>query len=186
MKLVLNIYKDEPLKQIERKAEADRYKIPYRVSIYLLELLESENIESDVDLIRLMVSSPDKLDKVIKATFELKDSELECIDSAELLGVVIELYKWIVEKTNALKESSSKSANSSGEVLTLPQMIFDINKDLCSTYPALDPIRLLDYPAEDVFNLITGTVDYGRRQSGKKGKTHNSGVIRRQAADNWF
>lgn len=61
-----------------------------------------------------------------------------------------------------------------------------MNKNLCDTYPALDPIKLLDYPAEDVFDLIAGTMDYNRRQK-KSSKTPNSkGVIRRPAKDNWF
>ena len=65
-------------------------------------------------------------------------------------------------------------------------MFFDINKNLCDTFPALDPLRLLDYPAEDVFNLIAGTMDYNQRQK-KTGKTpNNKGVIRRPAQDNWF
>lgn len=103
MRLVLHIYTDERLTDIKRVAEADRLKIPYRVSIYLLEALESEDVNSDGDLIKLMVSSPDKLDKVIKATFGLTDSELECIDSTELFSAVIELYKWVMEKIKALR-----------------------------------------------------------------------------------
>lgn len=71
------------------------------------------------------------------------------------------------------------------ENLTLSQMFFDINKNLCDMFPALDPIRLLDYPAEDVFNLISGTIDYNERTTGKKG-SKKSGVIRKQAGDNWF
>lgn len=62
-------------------------------------------------------------------------------------------------------------------------MFFDINKNLCDTFPALDPIRLLNYPAEDVFNLIAGMIDYNNRHK-KDNKTTNK--IRRQASDNWF
>ena len=62
-------------------------------------------------------------------------------------------------------------------------MFFDINKGLCSTFNALDPIKLLDYPAEDVFNLINGVMDYNKRNSKEN---NNSSVIRRKAGDNWF
>lgn len=65
-------------------------------------------------------------------------------------------------------------------------MFFDINKNLCDTFPALDPIKLLDYSAEDVFNLINGTMDYNSRQRKDNKKPDNSGVIRRPANDNWF
>ena len=62
-------------------------------------------------------------------------------------------------------------------------MFFDINKALCEAYAGLDPIKLLDYPAEDVFDLINNTISYNSRNS-KQSK--NSTVIRRQASDNWF
>jgi len=65
-------------------------------------------------------------------------------------------------------------------------MFFDINKSLCDTYAGLDPIKLLDYPAEDVFDLINNTVAYNKRQPDKKGRSNNGGVIRRKAGDNWF
>lgn len=69
----------------------------------------------------------------------------------------------------------------------MSQLFYDINKNLCETYKGLDPIKLLDYPAEDVFNLITGTLDYNQRQN-KAGATPktNNGVIRKPANDNWF
>lgn len=64
-------------------------------------------------------------------------------------------------------------------------MFFDINKSLCETYTGLDPIKLLDYPAEDVFDLINGLIDYnGRNDKGSGG--NNGTVIRRKAKDDWF
>ena len=62
-------------------------------------------------------------------------------------------------------------------------MFFDINKALCEAFTGLDPIKLLDYPAEDVFDLINNMISYNSRNS-KQNK--NSTVIRRQAGDNWF
>lgn len=63
-------------------------------------------------------------------------------------------------------------------------MFFEINKTLCEAYSGLDPIKLLDYPAEDVFDLINNTVAYNKRNS-KKSNNSNA-VIRRKAGDNWF
>ena len=62
-------------------------------------------------------------------------------------------------------------------------MFFDINKALCESYSGLDPIKLLDYPAEDVFDLINNTISYNNRNVIQK---NNNGVIRREAGDNWF
>lgn len=64
-------------------------------------------------------------------------------------------------------------------------MFFEFNKTLCETYTGLDPIKLLDYPAEDVFDLINGLIAHnGRRE--KEDTTGKNGVIRRKAGDNWF
>lgn len=66
-------------------------------------------------------------------------------------------------------------------------MFFEINKALCDTFPGLDPVKLLDYPAEDVFELINGLVAYNQRQEETNGNsTTSSGVIRKPAGDNWF
>lgn len=69
-------------------------------------------------------------------------------------------------------------------------MFFEINKALCTEFPGLDPVKLLDYPAEDVFDLMAGLTAYNKRQRKGKGKgagnTSKPGVIRRPAGDNWF
>ena len=62
-------------------------------------------------------------------------------------------------------------------------MLFEINKSLCEAYSGLDPIKLLDYAAEDVFDLINNVISYNSRN---KKQSNNSTVIRRQAGDNWF
>lgn len=51
-------------------------------------------------------------------------------------------------------------------------------------YTGLNPLNLLNYPAEDVFNLISETVDYNDRND--KNNHKKSDVIRRPASDNWF
>lgn len=62
-------------------------------------------------------------------------------------------------------------------------MFFDINKTLCEVFTGLDPIKLLDYPAEDVFDLINNVISYNSRN---KKQSKKSTVIRREAGDNWF
>lgn len=64
-------------------------------------------------------------------------------------------------------------------------MFFDINKMLCEFFTGLDPIKLLDYPAEDVFNLINDVISYNSRKN-KTQKNNKSTVVRRPAGDNWF
>lgn len=64
-------------------------------------------------------------------------------------------------------------------------MFFDINKSLCEAYTGLDPLKLLDYPAEDVFDLINGLIAHNGRNK-KQSSSTKGNVIRRKAGDNWF
>lgn len=52
-------------------------------------------------------------------------------------------------------------------------------------FPALHPLSLLDYPAEDVFELINEAIDFNDRND-KDNPTTKNGVIRKKAGDNWF
>lgn len=70
-------------------------------------------------------------------------------------------------------------------------MFFDINKALCDTFQGLDPIKLLDYPAEDVFDLINGLIRHNERKERAEGKQAGKAdrkekVVRRPAGDDWF
>lgn len=103
MELKLKIYEDESLVNVKRVAEADRLKIPYRVAIYIAQSLENVDFKSDEDIFKFIVSNLDKLDKVVKATFGLSETELECVDLTELGAVGVELYKWGIEKIQSLK-----------------------------------------------------------------------------------
>ena len=63
----------------------------------------------------------------------------------------------------------------------MSELFFEINKNLCECFSGLDPIKLLDYPAEDVFDLINNMVAYNNRQEKIK-KNAN----RKKAGDDWF
>ena len=109
MKLVLNIYTDDTLTELKRVAEADRLKIPYRVAMYIGQSLDTLNLKNEDDIIKFVTGNLDKLDKIIKATFGVTDTELECIDLAELGAVATEVYKWGIEKLQSLKGNQSKN-----------------------------------------------------------------------------
>ena len=51
----------------------------------------------------------DKLDKIIKATFGVSETELDCIDTLELIELVKEIYAWTIEKVKGLN-SKEKNA----------------------------------------------------------------------------
>ena len=110
MNLVLNIYTDETLTEVKRKAEAERVKIPYRVAINLINSLEGLDIKNDNDVISVITGSADKLDKIIKANFGVSELELDCVDAGELGAVAIELYKWAMDKVKSIKGNDSKNS----------------------------------------------------------------------------
>ena len=109
MNLVLNIYTDDTLTEIKRTVEADKLKVPYRVAMYIGQSLDNIKLNNEDDLFKFVIGSLDKLDKIIKATFGLTETELECIDVAELGAVGVELYKYGIEKINSLKGSNQKN-----------------------------------------------------------------------------
>lgn len=109
MDLVLNIYTDETLTEVKRVAEADRLKIPYRVALAVAQSLDNINLDNENDLLNFVGKNVDKVDKIIKATFGVTDTELECVDIAELGAVAGEIYKWGLEKINSLKGDTEKN-----------------------------------------------------------------------------
>ena len=109
MNLVLNIYVDDTLTEVKRVAEADRLKIPYRVAMYIGQSLDTLDLKNEDDIFKFVTGSLDNLDKVIKATFGVTDTELDCVDVAELGAVGVELYKWGIEKLQSLKGNNSKN-----------------------------------------------------------------------------
>lgn len=111
MHLTLTIYTDDTLTEVKRIAEADSLKIPYRVAIYVAQSLDKVNLKNQDDVFNFVIGSLDKLDKIIKATFGVSETELDCIDTAELGQVGAEIYKWGLEKFNSLKSEEKSSKN---------------------------------------------------------------------------
>lgn len=115
MRLALKVYTDETLKDVKRVAEADRLRVPYRVAMYIGESLDKFDLKDTDAIFKFVTNSLDKLDKIIKATFGLSESELDCVDVAELGEVAVELYKWGIEKLNSLKSGNEKNAVTAAE-----------------------------------------------------------------------
>lgn len=107
MQLKITVYTDETLTEVKRVEEADRLKIPYRVALYVAQSLEKMDIKNDNDLFKFVVGNLDKVDKIIKATFGLSETEMECIDVMELGATGVELYKWAIDKIKAMKQGNT-------------------------------------------------------------------------------
>lgn len=103
MNLVLKVYTDDSLTELKRVVEADRLKIPYRVATTVAESLDTVDINNNDQVLSLITGNVVTIDKIIKATFGVSDSELECIDAGELGAVAVELYKWAIAKLKGLR-----------------------------------------------------------------------------------
>lgn len=102
MNLKLNVYTDESLTEIKRVAEAERVKIPYRVAIYIAQSLDKVDLKNENDILNFVGGNIEKLDKIIKATFGVSETELDCVDAGELAPVAVEVYQWVIDKFNFL------------------------------------------------------------------------------------
>ena len=128
MNLRLNIYTDETLTELKRVAEADSLKIPYRVGIYIAQSLETLDIKNNNDLLHFISGSMDKVDKIIKATFGITETELECVDIAELGTVAMELFKWGLDKIQGLNGGEKNAQRTTQSLLRCHSYFMTLTK----------------------------------------------------------
>lgn len=107
MDLRLTVYTSDELQEVKRVVEADELKIPYRVTGYLLQSMENLSLDDKEGMFNFIAGNTEILDKIIKATFGVSELELECINTTELVGVGMEVAKWVIEKVNALKKGNA-------------------------------------------------------------------------------
>jgi len=110
VKLKLTVYTDDCLREIKKTVEADRLKIPYRVALYVAQSLDETTFKDKDKIFNYITDNLDKVDKIVKATFGLSETEMECIDLMELGSVGTEIFKWAIEKINSLKGDNEKNA----------------------------------------------------------------------------
>lgn len=105
----LTVYTDDSLSEVAREVTTEGIKIPYRTSIEIIKSLDGMDIDNDSELLNLLISNVDALDKIIKATFKVTEDELSCIDTAEIISVGKELYEWTIDKIKNMKGTDSKN-----------------------------------------------------------------------------
>lgn len=102
MLLKLNVYKDDTLAEVKRTVEADRLKIPYRVAVTVVEMLDDIDLDNRNQTVHFVAGNIDKVEKIIKATFGITDSEIECIDIIEMKDLAKEIVSWVMDKYSEL------------------------------------------------------------------------------------
>lgn len=108
MRLILNVYTNETFSEIKRVCEAERVRIPYRVGIYVAQMLDQvDDITDEKQILKVVTSSTAQVTKVIKATFKVSEAELDCVDIGEMYDVAMELYRYAIEKFQSLNGDNS-------------------------------------------------------------------------------
>lgn len=110
MSLKLTVYKDETFAEVERIIEVEKPVIPYRVAMTIGASLDGIDKITNDDLYKFVIKNLDKLDRIMKATFGVTDSELDRVDVLELGRLGVELYKWAVERFDSIKGGARKNA----------------------------------------------------------------------------
>lgn len=117
MELKLNVYADEAFSEVKRVCKADRVRIPYRVGIYVAQTLDQvDDITDEKQILKIVTGSTDQITKVIKATFKVSESELECVDIGEMYDVAMELYRYAIEKFQSLKGDNSPNVGAAAGI----------------------------------------------------------------------
>lgn len=106
MQLRLNVYKDESFTEVKRTCEVDRLRVPYRVAMHVAKMLDkAEDLTDEKQVIKMIAGSGDHLTKIVRATFGVSETELECVDIGEMYDVGLELYRYVIDKFQSLKGS---------------------------------------------------------------------------------
>lgn len=100
--LTLKVYEDDTLEKVEKEYTAEKIKIPYRVGLSVIKSLDEIDLDDEMEILQVVTGNVDKLDKIVKATFHVRDEELERVDMGELISTIKELYSWVMEKTKQL------------------------------------------------------------------------------------
>lgn len=116
MKLRLNVYRDEDFTEIKRTCEADRLRVPYRVAMYVAQMLDgADDLTDERQILKMITGSGEYLTKIVKATFGVSETELECVDIGEMYDVGMELYRYALEKFQSLKGDPDPNMEAAGK-----------------------------------------------------------------------
>ena len=124
MSLKLTVYKNENMTEVERVIKVDEPKISYGVVMSVMKLLEVMNPEEAVgvnteNVFEMFATSAGAIDKIIKATFDVSDEELEKADVLEVLDAGVEIVRWAVKKVKEIGKGKLGNALAAAKKTTM-------------------------------------------------------------------
>ena len=94
----LNIYTDDTFTEVKETRECDKIKIPYRVGQYVVNVLANTNLDDDMEIIKKALESEEQITKIVRATFGLKEDELEFVNVLEIAETAQQISAFVLEK----------------------------------------------------------------------------------------
>lgn len=94
----LKIYTDETFTEVREVRTCDRIKVPYRVGQYVVKLIPELDLTDDQKVLNQVLSSEEHITAIVRATFGLKDEDLDFIDMIELGALARQIIEYVAGK----------------------------------------------------------------------------------------
>ena len=94
----LTIYTDETFTDVREVKECERIKIPYRVGQYVVKLIPALDLNDDQKVLNQVLESEEYITAIIRATFGLKEEDLDYIDIMELTDTAKQIIAFVLNK----------------------------------------------------------------------------------------
>ena len=94
----LTIYTDETFTDVREVKECERIKIPYRVGQYVVQLIPKLDLNDDQKVLDQVLQSEEHITSIVRATFGLKEEDLDYIDLLELTDAAKQIIEYVAGK----------------------------------------------------------------------------------------
>lgn len=102
----LKIYTDETFTEVREVKECERIKIPYRVGQYVVRLIPTLDLTDDTKVLNQLLESEEYITAIVRATFGLKEADLEYIDILDLTDAAKQIIEYVAGKMAELGASA--------------------------------------------------------------------------------
>ena len=94
----LKIYTDDTFTEVREIKKCDKIKIPYRVAQHVVKLITGMDLKDNDKILHAILDSEEQVTAVVRATFGLRDEDLEFVDFMALGEVAKEIISYVVQK----------------------------------------------------------------------------------------
>ena len=107
----LTIYTDETFTDVREVKECERIKIPYRVGQYVVKLIPALDLNDEQSVLNQVLVSEEYITAIVRATFGLKEEDLDFIDIMELTDTAKQIIAFVLNKMAELGVGAGADPN---------------------------------------------------------------------------